>query len=229
MAQRHEIEAWVNPAAWDDQDQAQRVIDAIEASGSDEESEWVRIAGGDTGDVLAAASRDVDMADLLAEGARDRKAAQERVEDATARLRQLVIDAHTNGMPETQIAKHSFVARDTVRSWVGKGRGLIRATWTGTLTDPETGERAQATITSPVIDATGVEDVDEVARWAVWFATPSWVMEAGESGIDDTTPPASVTVERVTGRAYATAEQLLAAVDNGETWEAEGRDGLEWS
>lgn len=120
MAQRHEIEAWVNPAAWDDQDQAQRVIDAIEASGSDEESEWVRIAGGDTGDVLAAASRDVDAADLLTEAARNRKAAQEQVEGATARLRQLVIDAHTNGMPETQISRHSGVARDTVRSWVGK-------------------------------------------------------------------------------------------------------------
>lgn len=108
-------------------------------------------------------------------------------------------------------------------------RDLIRATWTGALTDPETGEQGQATITSPVIDVTDHDDMGEVAAWAVWFATPSWVMGSGEAGIDEATPPAEVTIERVTGRAYATAEQLLAAADNGETWEAEGRDGLEWS
>lgn len=44
---RYEIEAWVNPTAWDDEERAREVVDAILASGSDDESEWVRIAGGD--------------------------------------------------------------------------------------------------------------------------------------------------------------------------------------
>lgn len=69
MAQRHEIEAWVNPRAWDDQDEAHAVIDAIEASGSDDEAEWARIAGGDALDVVSAAARDVDRANAEADAA----------------------------------------------------------------------------------------------------------------------------------------------------------------
>ena len=63
MAQRHEITAWVNPSAWDDEVEAQRVIEAIIESGSDDEGEWVRIAGGDDADRQAAADRDYDRAD----------------------------------------------------------------------------------------------------------------------------------------------------------------------
>lgn len=63
MAQRHEIEAWVNPSAWEDPAEAERVIDAIEASASDDEVEWVRIAGGGEDDVRSAAERAVESAE----------------------------------------------------------------------------------------------------------------------------------------------------------------------
>jgi hypothetical protein len=58
MAQRHEVEAWVNPSAWEDEEEARRVVDAIMASGADDEAEWVRIAGGPEADVTSAADRD---------------------------------------------------------------------------------------------------------------------------------------------------------------------------
>ena len=63
MAQRHEIEAWVNPSAWDDPAEAERVIDAIEASGSDDEEEWVRLADGPDEAILSARERDTIAAE----------------------------------------------------------------------------------------------------------------------------------------------------------------------
>lgn len=62
MAQRYEVRAWVNPSAWDDQAEAERVVDAIMESGSDDEAEWVRLAGGGQGDIEAAEERDFDRA-----------------------------------------------------------------------------------------------------------------------------------------------------------------------
>ena len=62
MAQEHEVRAWVNPSAWDDAAEAERVIDAIMESGSDDEAEWVRLAGGGDDDVAAAEGRDFDRA-----------------------------------------------------------------------------------------------------------------------------------------------------------------------
>lgn len=67
MAERHEVEAWVNPSAWDDQADAQRAIDEILESGSEDEAEWVRIAGGDEADQAAAAERDGDRAEQAVE------------------------------------------------------------------------------------------------------------------------------------------------------------------
>ncbi|MBP9918038.1 MAG: hypothetical protein KBF43_05565 [Dermatophilaceae bacterium] len=41
--ERHEIEAWVNPSAWDDQDEAEQVCDEIEALRIDDERAWVAV------------------------------------------------------------------------------------------------------------------------------------------------------------------------------------------
>lgn len=65
MAQRFQVEAWVNPAAWDDEDEARRVIDAILDSGSDDEAEWVRLAGGSPADVTSAAGRERERAEAF--------------------------------------------------------------------------------------------------------------------------------------------------------------------
>lgn len=111
MAQRHEIEAWVNPPAWDDPADAERVIDEIEASGSDSEADWTRIAfGGDSdaaGPLLDAASRDYDRAGEAFEAARDA-------------LREAVLSALSAGMSEVEAAQRAGVTRMTVRKWAGK-------------------------------------------------------------------------------------------------------------
>lgn len=54
---REEVEVWVNPSAWDDPDEAARVIEEILSSGSTDEAEWVRIAGGRDEDIAAADER----------------------------------------------------------------------------------------------------------------------------------------------------------------------------
>lgn len=63
MAQRYEVEAWINPDAWDDQTEAKRVIDAIIESGTETTEDWTRIAGGDDEDRAGAAEADFDQAD----------------------------------------------------------------------------------------------------------------------------------------------------------------------
>lgn len=111
MAQRHEIEAWVNPSAWDDQEEAERVIDAIEASGSDLEADWVSISLGDAvgarGVILEAAARDYDRAG-------------EAFEAAKNALRVEVLAALADGMSEVEAAQRAGVTRMTVRKWAGK-------------------------------------------------------------------------------------------------------------
>ena len=126
MAQRHEIEAWVNPTAWDDQDEAQRVIDAIKASGTDDEAEWVRIAGGGDEDVLAAAERERDRREQA-----DARRADEAVIDlqrlaatrdaAADDLRVGVLLAVRSGaLSEVRAAEAAGISRTTLRSWLGK-------------------------------------------------------------------------------------------------------------
>lgn len=108
MAQRHEIEAWVNPEAWDDPERAEQVIDAIEKTGSDDEAVWVQIVAehdglgeDDTAEVvLAAASRDADRAIAaldaaqdepdLAAAAADLDRAQRAADDKLRRLHELI-------------------------------------------------------------------------------------------------------------------------------------------
>lgn len=62
--QRHEVEAWVNPPAWEDPAQAEAVVEAILASGTTDEEAWVKIAGGAVSDQQAAAEREGDRAAL---------------------------------------------------------------------------------------------------------------------------------------------------------------------
>ncbi len=65
---RHEVEAWVNPSAWDDPAEAAAVVDAILASGTTDEEAWVKLAGGTLADQKAAAERARDhIADALYE------------------------------------------------------------------------------------------------------------------------------------------------------------------
>lgn len=118
MAQRYEIEAWVNPQAWDDQDEAQRVIEAIADSGSDSEADWVRIAGGEVADQLDAAARDFDAAEV-AGSADTLEGARSAVDAAETRLRALVVDAIGSGMSQVEVAQRSGVSRPTVRRWAG--------------------------------------------------------------------------------------------------------------
>lgn len=117
VAQRHEIEAWVNPDAWDDRKEAERVIDAIEASGSNDEADWVRIAGGDTGDILAGASRDVDRADQRDYTTELEQAGSER-HDALSRLRDLAVEAVEAGVPKVDVATAAGVSRVTLDRWI---------------------------------------------------------------------------------------------------------------
>ena len=66
--QRHEVEAWVNPSAWEDPAEAAAVVDAILASGTTDEEAWVKIAGCTLADQKAAAERARDhIADALDE------------------------------------------------------------------------------------------------------------------------------------------------------------------
>lgn len=107
MAQRHEIEAWVNPSAWDDEDEAWRVIDAIEESGSDDETDWVRIAGGDSDDEMMAAARDYASASKAADEARDR-------------LRFLSVAAIRSGQTKVSVSERTGISRPTLDKWLDK-------------------------------------------------------------------------------------------------------------
>lgn len=101
MAQRHEIEAWVNPSAWDDEDEAVRVIDAIEASGSEDEAEWSRIAELGAESDLAAAARDFDRA-------------TSDLDDAREKLHATMGQAHDEGMSAYRIAQVTGVTQQHV-------------------------------------------------------------------------------------------------------------------
>lgn len=63
MATHDHIETWVNPAAWDDPAEAEAVVDAILASGTDDEATWVALAGGSLADVAAARERTFERDD----------------------------------------------------------------------------------------------------------------------------------------------------------------------
>lgn len=102
---------------------------------------------------------------------------------------------------------------------------VIRATWAGVLTDPETEEERDVRITSPAIDVTGVDDVDEVAQRAIWLVTPPSLLNTDKTDFSEAANPSGgLFVERVTDRADATAGQLLKR----KKWKADNQIGLEW-
>jgi hypothetical protein len=107
MAQRHEVEAWVNPSAWDDEDEARRVVDAIMASGTDDEAEWVRLAQGSEADALTAATRDWQRA-------------TEQTDRAWEALADAARTAVAAGMSESEATRVTGVSRPTIRKWLGK-------------------------------------------------------------------------------------------------------------
>lgn len=108
MATRDDITAWVNPTAWDDVDEAERAVDAIEASGSDDEAEWVRLAGGSDGDALDAAVRDAERAEQVHA-------------DAMDALKSAVRTAREAGMTKVEIARRAGVTRPTLDAWLAQG------------------------------------------------------------------------------------------------------------
>lgn len=91
--QRPEIEAWVNPSAWDDPDEAEAVVEAILASGSRDEETWVRIAGGTVADQQAAAERARDRVAVILDEHTARVADARRVLEDELRLRDEAIRA----------------------------------------------------------------------------------------------------------------------------------------
>lgn len=117
MTQRHEVEAWVQPAAWDDGAKAQRVIDAILDSGSDDEAEWVRIAGGDGAAQAGADERARDRAEaFVADFLGEYRDAEARLTEARTalhdRLREGLREGHTayrlaqvTGLSQSMLAK----------------------------------------------------------------------------------------------------------------------------
>ena len=85
--QRHEVEAWVNPSAWEDPAEAAAVVDAILASGTTDEEAWVRIAGGTVADQQAAAERAQDRVAVILDEHTARVADARRVLEEELRLR----------------------------------------------------------------------------------------------------------------------------------------------
>lgn len=107
IATRDEITTWVNPDAWDDADEAARVIDAIEASGTDDEAEWVRIAGGGPDDVLDAALRHHERSQAVAD-------------ESDERLRAAMRAARAAGMTKVELSRRTGMTRPTVDKWLAQ-------------------------------------------------------------------------------------------------------------
>lgn len=134
MSTYEEIEIWVNPAAWDDEAEARRVIDAIYDSGSDDEAEWVRIAGGDQDAIAAADARGlnrdesrqaaaIDEAQVAAVAGAYRQAEREL---ATARegVRQALREARAAGASAYRLAQLTGLSETHVgRITKGNRRG----------------------------------------------------------------------------------------------------------
>ena len=85
--QRHEVEAWVNPSAWEDPAEAAAVVDAILASGTTDEEAWVKLAGGTLADQKAAAERAQDRVAVILDEHTARVADARRVLEEELRLR----------------------------------------------------------------------------------------------------------------------------------------------
>lgn len=114
MAQRHEIEAWIDHGA-NPPGEVEAVADKIEATGSDDEAVWARVLA--EHDQLSAA----DTVEVILEAAaRDYDRAMQAHDTARETMRGHVADAARAGLSEQRIAVAVGVTRQTVRSWLGK-------------------------------------------------------------------------------------------------------------
>lgn len=118
-------------------------------------------------------------------------------------------------------------------------RQYLTAIWAGMVRHPETGAQLPARIDSPTIVIEGDlspewANLEHIAQWAVWYATPHFAYHA--TGIDETTPPKAVRFEVSSRRPAGTPlaeciweEDLAVATDNGDTYESDGLPhGLTW-
>jgi DNA invertase Pin-like site-specific DNA recombinase len=60
------------------------------------------------------------MTDSLKQAGRNIQLARQRLERAMSTAEQVTLEAHENGIPETEIARTLGVNRLTVRRWLGK-------------------------------------------------------------------------------------------------------------
>jgi len=119
MAQRHEIEAWVNPSAWDDPAEAERVIDAIEDSRSDDEELWTRLAGGGPEDQRSAAERDQERAAVVVgDELLLYRTAERQMEVARLRLHEALGAAMAQGHTAYRLAQVTGLSQ----AWIGRIR-----------------------------------------------------------------------------------------------------------
>ena len=119
MAQRHEIEAWVDPSAWDDPAEAERVIDAIEDSRSDDEELWTRLAGGGPEDQRSAAERDQERAAVVVgDELLLYRTAERQMEVARLRLHEALGAAMAQGHTAYRLAQVTGLSQ----AWIGRLR-----------------------------------------------------------------------------------------------------------
>lgn len=107
MVQRHEIEAWVNPEAWDDMEKAAQVVEEIAACATDDEEVWIAIAQRIDGESVESL-------------ARDRRVKAGLLEDATRALRGRVkLElAESGGEGKSDLHRRSGVSRATIDGWL---------------------------------------------------------------------------------------------------------------
>lgn len=115
--QRHEVEAWVNPPAWEDPAEAEAVVEAILASGTTDEEAWVKIAGGAVSDQQAAAEREGDrVAAVLDEHVARVGEARAGLEEAIRRRDEAIRAVIASGVSAYRVAQvtglgESYVGR----------------------------------------------------------------------------------------------------------------------
>lgn len=111
MATREQVETWLNPGAWDDPAEAGAAVDAILASGTDDEATWVALAGGSREDVAAARERTLEWGDpwTIAEVA-------EHLGVATSTVRAYAARGQMPP-PDGRLGRTPWWRADTIRAW----------------------------------------------------------------------------------------------------------------
>lgn len=122
--EREHVEAWVNPSAWDDPEAAEQAIEAILASGSTDEADWVRIAGGDEADIAAAAERDLDRGDSwqLGEAVDRFQEAEAALDAAREELHSMIRSEHRRGTSAYRLAQITGITERHIGRIVGGRR-----------------------------------------------------------------------------------------------------------